>query len=104
VQQEPVLPDPGRDDTLPGGPAGPEDYPELGSPRWRLLPPGTDPMDDPRFREAYLAALAEDEYPGDPEEEDPDNAPPPGLDDAQLAPALGAARGTAADMLELAGR
>ena len=98
MNQEPALPDPGRDDTPPAGPAGPEDYPELGSPRWRLLPPGTDPMDDPAVREAYLAALAEDEYPGDPdEEEDPDNAPPPGLDDAQLAELIAEAREVTAD-------
>jgi hypothetical protein len=43
-------------------------------------------MDDPQVREACLESLADDEYPGDPdEEEDPDNAPPPGLDEAQLA-------------------
>ena len=40
----------------------------------------------PDWDEAWLAARAEDEYPGDPEEyEDPDNAPPAGLDDDQLA-------------------
>ena len=104
MSQEPVPPDPGRDDTPPAGPAGPEDYPELGSPRWRLLPPGTDPMDDPKVREAYLAALAEeDEYPGDPDqEEDPDNAPPPGLDDAQLAALIAEAREAAEDQARAA--
>jgi len=40
----------------------------------------------PDLDEAWLAARAEDEYPGDLEEyEDPDNAPPSGLDDGQLA-------------------
>ena len=104
MSQEPVPPDPGRDDTPPAGPAGPEDYPELGSPRWRLLPPGTDPMDDPKVREAYLAALAEeDEYPGDPDqEEDPDNAPPPGLDDAQLAALIAEARQVTEDQARAA--
>ena len=47
----------------------------------------------PDWDEAWLAARAEDEYPGDPEEdEDPDNAPPPGLDDAQLAALIAEAR------------
>jgi hypothetical protein len=40
----------------------------------------------PDWDEAWLAARAEDEYPGDPEEDqDPDNAPPADLDDAGLA-------------------
>ena len=52
-------------------PAGPGDHPWLGSPRWRLVPQSPD------WDEAYLAARAEDEYPGDLEEyEDPDHAPP----------------------------
>ena len=73
-------------------PAGPDDYPDVRSDRWRLLPPGADEMDDPQVREAYLAALAEEE-PGDPdEEEDPDNAAPPGLDDGQLAALVAEAR------------
>ena len=47
----------------------------------------------PDWDEAWLAARAEDEYPGDPEEyEDPDNAPPPGLDDDQLAALIAEAR------------
>jgi Domain of unknown function (DUF222) len=50
-------------------------------------------MDDPAVREAYLDSLAGEEYPGDPdEEEDPDNAPPPGLDNAQLAALIAEAR------------
>ena len=61
---------PGSDD---GRPAGPGDHPSLGSPDWTLVPQSPD------WDEAWLAARAEDEYPGDPEEdEDPDNAPPPG--------------------------
>jgi hypothetical protein len=55
-------------------------------------------MEDPEVREAYLAALAEEDYPGDPdEEEDPDNAPPPGLDDAQLAALITEARAATED-------
>jgi hypothetical protein len=40
----------------------------------------------PDWDEAYLDAMADDEYPGDLEEyQDPNNAPPAGLDDAELA-------------------
>jgi hypothetical protein len=86
MNQEPAPPDPGQHGNRPGVPAGPEDFPELGSPRWRLLPPETDPRDDPEVLKAYLACLAGEDEPGDPdEEEDPDSAPPPGLDDAELA-------------------
>jgi hypothetical protein len=93
MNQEPAPPDPGQDNNLPGVPAGPVDFPELGSARWRLLPPGTDWMDDAEQRAAYLASLADEEEPGDPdEEEDPDNAPPPNLDDAQLAALIAEAR------------
>ena len=53
-------------------------------------------IDDP----GYLAARDADD-PGDPEEsdeyEDPDNAPPPGLDDAELAALITEAREAAAD-------
>ena len=63
----------GRDEDPSGVPAGPGDYPSLGSPEWRLVPCS------PEWDEAYLAAMAEDEDPGDPElYEDPDNAPPAG--------------------------
>ena len=78
---------PGPDGTPPGEPAGPGDHPSLGSVGWRLVPQSPD------WDEAWLAARAEDEYPGDPEEDDdPDNAPPPGLDDAQLAALIAEAR------------
>jgi Domain of unknown function (DUF222) len=98
VNQDPVPRDLGRDEDPPGGPAGPDDAPEPGLPRWQLPSPGTDPTDDPQVREAYLDSLADDEYPGDPdEEEDPDNAPPPGLDDAQLAALIAEAREVAGD-------
>jgi hypothetical protein len=47
----------------------------------------------PDWDEAYLAAMADDEDPGDTEEyEDPDNAPPAGLDDAELAALIAEAR------------
>jgi len=79
MHQESVPQNPGRDEDPSGMPPGPGDYPWLGSPDWRLVPQSPD------WDEAYLAARAEDEYPGDLEEyEDPDNAPP-SLDDAELA-------------------
>ena len=63
MHQEPVPSDPGRDGDPP------------------LVPPWPAWMDDP----AYLASRTEDEYPGDPDEyENPDNAPPAGLDDDEL--------------------
>jgi hypothetical protein len=58
------------------------DHPWLGSPDWQLVP------QSPEWDQDYLAAVAamDDEYPGDPDEyEDPDNAPPSGLADAELA-------------------
>jgi hypothetical protein len=80
-------------------PAGQDDYPLPGSPGWQLVPQSPDwPewMDDP----GYLAARDADD-PGDPEEsgeyEDPDSAPPPGLDDAGLAALITEAREAAAD-------
>lgn len=60
MPRAPVLPDPGRDDYS------------------RPVPPWPDWMDDP----AYLALRAADEDPG--EAEDPDDAPPPGADEAEL--------------------
>jgi len=87
----PAVPGPGRDEDPPGRPARPDDVPQLGSPGWQLVPSSADW--DWVGDEAYLAALAEDEYPGDPDEEqDPDNAPPPALDDAQLAALIAEAR------------
>jgi hypothetical protein len=47
----------------------------------------------PEWDEAYLAAIAEDEYPGDADlYEDPDNAPPAGLDDTEMATLIAEAR------------
>ena len=64
MPQEPVSPDPGRDDDPRPVPAWPA---------W---------MDDP----AYLALRAGDEDPGDPGvDEDPDDAPPPDVDPGELA-------------------
>ena len=79
MSEAPVPQDPGRDDDLPGA-----EWPE-----W---------MDEP----GYLAAQCEDD-PGDgePEEyEDPDNAPPPGMDDAQLAALIAEAREVTAEQAE----
>ena len=80
MSETPVSRDRGQDADPPGGPAGPGDRPWLGSPDWHLVPQSPDwPewMDDD--------AHAEDEDPGDLDDyEDPDNAPPPDLDDAQL--------------------
>jgi hypothetical protein len=88
VNQGPAPRNPGQDENQPGAPAGPADFPELGSPRWQLAPSSPD---WPEWMEdrAYL----DDEDPGDPgEEEDPDSAPPAGLDDAQLTALIAEAR------------
>ena len=87
----------GRGEDPSGGPAGPGDHPSLGSPEWRLVPQRPD------WDEAYLAAMADDEYPGDLESyEDPDNAPPPGLDDDQLAALIAEAREITAEQARAA--
>ena len=79
-------------------PAGAGDRPSLGSPGWRLVPCRPD------WDEAYLAAIAEDEYPGDADlYEDPDNAPPAGLDDTEMAALIAAARENAEDQARVAG-
>jgi hypothetical protein len=71
MHQEPVPQDPGRDDDPARVPSWPD---------W---------MDDP----AYLAARAADEDLGDlDEDEDPDHAPPPGLDDDELDALVAEAR------------
>jgi hypothetical protein len=88
MSETPAPRGPGRDDDLPGVPAGPGDRPRLGSPGWRLVPQSPD---WPAWMDQD--AHAEDEDPGDPEEdEDPDNAPPPGLEDAELEALLAGAR------------
>jgi Domain of unknown function (DUF222) len=79
MPQTPAPQDPRRGENPPG------DHPWLGSTDWQLVPQSPDWDPD------YLAAVAalDDEYPGDLEEyEDPDNAPPAGLDDAELAALL----------------
>ena len=49
--------------------------------------------------------MAEDEYPGDADlYEDPDNAPPAGLDDAELAMLIAEARENAEDQARAAAR
>jgi hypothetical protein len=79
MSEAPVPRYPGQDDDPSGMPAGPGDHPRLGSPEWRLVPQSLD------WDEASLAAVADDEDPGDPDEyEDPDNAPPAALDDHEL--------------------
>ena len=79
MSETPVPQDPGRDDP-------------------RLVPSWPDWMDDP----AYLAARAEDEDPGDPDDyQDPDNAPP-ALDDAELAALLAEAREITAEQARAA--
>jgi Domain of unknown function (DUF222) len=88
----PAYPDPGRDED-PARSCGKPDNPlrRGAADRW-LLPPGQDWMDAEQ-RAAYLASLAEEEEPDDPDLwEDPDNAPPPGLDDAELASLMAGAR------------
>jgi hypothetical protein len=97
MSETPVPRDPGPDGDQSGLPAGPGDRPSLGSPGWRLVPQSPD------WDEAYLAAIADDEDPGDPEEdEDPDNAPPAGLDDRELAVVLAEAREMTADQARAA--
>src|SRR6516165_11879994 len=95
MSETPVPRNPGPDGDPSGVPAGPGDHPWLGSPDWRLVPQSPD------WDEAYLAAIADDEDPGDPDEyEDPDNAPPPGLDDAELEALITAARQVTADQAQ----
>ncbi len=77
--------------------ACPRVSPSSGRRAWRLVPcrPDRD--------EAYLAALAGDEDPGDPDEyEDPDCAPPPGLDDTGLAALIAEAREVTEDQARAA--
>ena len=93
-----ALPDPGRDGDRGWDAAGRDDPLWDGTGDWRPAPSGGDWMDDPQVREAYLAALAEEDEPDDPDlYQDPDNAPPPGLDDAQLAALIAEARQVPAD-------
>src|SRR5271165_2749946 len=98
MTQTPAPRDPAPDGDPSGVPAGPGDHPWLGSPDWRLVPQSPD------WDEAYLAAMADDEDPGDPEEyEDPDNAAPPGLDDAELEALIAEAREITEDRARAAG-
>ena len=93
MSEAPVPQDPGQDENPPGTPASPGDHSRFGSLDGRLVPSGAEwPewMDEP----GYLAAQCEDD-PGDGERaeyEDPDNAPPRGMDDAQLAALIAEAR------------
>jgi hypothetical protein len=97
MSETPVPRNPGPDGDPSGVPAGPGDHPWLGSPDWRLVPQSPD------WDEAYLAARADDEDPGDPDEyEDPDNAPPRGLDDAELEALIAGALEMTADQARAA--
>jgi Domain of unknown function (DUF222) len=99
MSETPVSPGPGRDEDPPGTPAGPGDHPWLGSPDWTLVPESAD-WPDWREDEAFWAG---EEDPGDLDEyEDPDNAPPPGLDDAQLAALIAEAREVTAEQARAA--
>src|SRR5580693_508919 len=75
---------------VPPGPAHPDPDPDLPpGGEGRPVPSGPGWLED----EGYLAALSEEEDPGDPDlDQDPDNAPPAGLDDAGLAALLAEAR------------
>ena len=96
MSETPVPRDPGQDDTPPGVPSGPGDRPSLGSPGWRLVPQSPD---WPEWMDED--AHADDEDPGDPDlYQDPDNAPPVGLDDAELEALLADAREIAAGPAE----
>ena len=59
MSETPAPRGPGQGDDPSGVPAGPGDHPWLGSPDWRLVPQRPD------WDEAWLAARAEDEDPGD---------------------------------------
>jgi hypothetical protein len=84
MSETPVPRDPRRDEDPSGRPTGPGDCPSLGSPDWQLVPQSPD---WPEWMGAN--AHADDEDPGDPDDyQDPDSAPPPGLDDAELAALL----------------
>ena len=97
MSETPVPRDPGQGDDPSGVPAGPGEHPSLSSPGWTPVP------QRPEWDEGWLAARAEDEYPGDPEEyDDPDNAPPPGLDDDQLAALIAEAHEITADQVRAA--
>ena len=102
MSETPAPRDPGPGDDPPGTPAGPGEHPSLSSPGWTPVPQLPD------WDEAWLAARADDEDPGDFDlYEDPDNAPPPGLDDDQLAALIAEAREVTADQAyaaELAAR
>lgn len=81
-------------DEDPARPACGPDFPENGVGGWRLVPSRADWPDEA----GYQAALAEEEEPPDPDLwQDPDNAPPLGLDDAQLAALIAEAREISAD-------
>src|SRR5262249_55348318 len=91
-------PDP--DDPSAGAPSGP---PASESAEWRLGPPRPgwpDYWDD----EGFLVMASEEADPGDREYEDPDNAPPSGLDNAQLAALIEEARQFSAAQAEAAAR
>ena len=98
MSETPVPRDPGQDDDPPGVPAGPGDRPSLGSPHWQLVPQSPD---WPEWMDED--AHADDEDPGDPDlYQDPDNAPPAGLDDAELEALLAEAREAAEDQARAA--
>jgi len=62
MSETPAPRDPGQDGDPPGVPAGPGEHPSLSSPGWTPVP------QRPEWGEDWLAARAEDEDPGDPEE------------------------------------
>jgi Domain of unknown function (DUF222) len=96
MSEPPVPRDPGQDDTPSGTPPGPGDRPSLGDPGWQLVPSSPDWPDDDGY-------ATDNEYPGDLEEyQDPDNAPPPDLDDAGLAVLLARALEITADQARAA--
>ena len=76
MSETPAPRHPGQDDDPPGVPAGPGDRPRLGSPDWRPVPQRPD-WPEWMGEDAHN----DDEDPGDPDSyQDPDNAPPPGLE------------------------
>jgi hypothetical protein len=68
---------------------------------WQPVP--QEPEWDDQQWAAYAAALYDEDEPADPDLwDDPDNAPPPGLDDAELAALIAEAREVTADQVRAA--
>ncbi len=92
MPREPAPADPGRDESRPGTPPGPDRAPPPGGPvepDWEPVITRPDPMTEEES-EAWLDALTGQDEPFDPEEyPDPDGPPPPGADELTAEEAAG---------------